>query len=41
MEDRDQSLQKVLTPEQWRTYEQDREEMRQILRERLHERRRK
>jgi hypothetical protein len=41
MEDRDQSLQKVLTPEQWRTYEQDREEMREILRERLRERRRK
>jgi hypothetical protein len=41
MEDRDQSLQKVLTPEQWRTYEQDREEMREILRERLGGRRRK
>jgi hypothetical protein len=41
MEDRDQSLQKVLTPEQWRTYEQDREEMKEILRERLRERRRK
>lgn len=40
MEVRDQSLQKVLTPEQWRTYEQDREEMREILRERLRERRR-
>jgi hypothetical protein len=41
MEDRDQSLQKVLTPEQWRTYEQDREEMREIMRERLGGRRRK
>jgi hypothetical protein len=41
MDDRDQSLQKVLTPEQWRTYEENREEMRDILRERLRERMRK
>ena len=41
MEDRDQSLQKVLTPEQWRTYEENREQMREILRERVRERMRK
>jgi hypothetical protein len=40
MEERDQSLQKVLTPEQWRTYEQRREEIREIMRLRLEERRR-
>jgi hypothetical protein len=38
MEERDQSLQKVLTPEQWRTYEQRREEIREIMRQRLEER---
>jgi hypothetical protein len=38
MEERDQSLQKILTPEQWGIYEQRREEMREIMRQRLQER---
>jgi hypothetical protein len=41
MEERDRSLQKVLTPEQWGIYEQRREEMREILRQRLQERMRR
>jgi hypothetical protein len=38
MEERDQGLQKILTPEQWGIYEQRREEMREIMRQRLLER---
>ena len=38
MEERDQSLQKILTPEQWGIYEQRREEMREIMRQKLQER---
>jgi hypothetical protein len=38
MEERDQGLQKILTPEQWGIYEQRREEMREIMRKRLQER---
>jgi hypothetical protein len=37
MEVRDENLRKALTPEQWRTYEENREEMREIMRERLRE----
>jgi hypothetical protein len=37
MEVRDENLRKALTPEQWATYEENREEMREIMRERLRE----
>lgn len=41
MEVRDGNLRKALTPEQWGTYEENREEMREIMRERLREQRRR
>jgi len=38
MKERDQSLQKVLTPEQWMTYQESHEEMKEIMGEKLRER---
>jgi len=38
MEERDRSLQKVLTPEQWAIYHESHEEMKGIMREKLQER---
>jgi hypothetical protein len=39
-QEHDQSLQRVLTPDQWNTYQVNKEEMREVMREKMQERRR-